>query len=124
MTTPDRELLRELSALRELLEPAPDDSAPPPPQSAPATVAVAQPLLDLAQIFDDDDGFDAAAPAALPRFILQDAVAPARSGREALIDALVAEQLPRLEAALRERLEGLDDAALRAWAEATSTTTD
>lgn len=114
MTTPDRELLRELSSLRDLLEPAASPAPPSQPSPAPAP---AQPLLDLAAIFDDE--FAIAPDPVFPRFTLEPVDEnPAAPCREALIQALVDECLPRLEAALRERLRGLDDTTLRAWAEA------
>jgi hypothetical protein len=89
-------------------------------------------LLDLDGIFGDGPGggdtggFEpAAAHRAFPKFTLDVAVreAPGESGaavapvhdpRAALIQELVAEFLPRIETALRTRLEDLDDGALHA----------
>ena len=118
MTTPDRELLRELSSLKDLLEP-PAAAATPQRQPAPAAPEPAPrtdsaPLLDLAAIFDEGD-LDSLP---FPRFTLAeiDSEEPApEPGREPLIDALVEQHLPRLEAALRRYLRSLDEAELRAW---------
>lgn len=91
-------------------------------------------LLDLDGIFGDGPGDDSSdfVPAttnlAFPKFTLdvavtdapgQSAVAigsnvPANRLREALIQELVAEFLPQIEATLRERLEGLDNDVLHA----------
>jgi hypothetical protein len=87
-------------------------------------------LLDLERIFSDSAG-DLEATPAFPRFTLDVALsdAPGESGamvdplardlranyrREALIQELVAEFLPQIEATLRARLQGLDDEALHA----------
>lgn len=116
MTTPDRELLRELSSLKDLLEPpatAPQRK-PAPPVPEPAPLAEPEPLLNLAAIFDDDD-LDTLP---FPRFTLAeiDGDEPrTEPGRERLIDTLVEQHLPRLEAALRRYLRNLDEAELRAW---------
>lgn len=100
-------------------------------------------LLDLDQIFDDgsearDEIVETAAPdVQFPRFSLDtalpetDVVAPEPVaaprpaagvrrvrpdyGREVLIQELVDEFIPQIEAALRDRLRALDDAALKNW---------
>lgn len=89
-------------------------------------------LLDLGHIFGDDaaPSIDAAADrVAFPKFTLDVALsdAPAEPAsanpvynpnaqqrRAALVQELVAEFLPQIEAALRERLERLDEETLRA----------
>jgi hypothetical protein len=88
-------------------------------------------LLDLDGIFDDElDTESTSTRLAFPKFTLDVTVSdvddePAsandhiarppqtNSPRAALIQELVAEFLPQIEATLRERLNGLDDAALR-----------
>ena len=94
---PRDHLLAELQSLRRVFR-----------QEEPEPAAPAPGLLDLNAIFDEEYG--AAPPGS-------NAPAADALSDETLIEVLVDEFLPRLEAALRERLRRLDPALLRRWAE-------
>jgi hypothetical protein len=127
-------LLDELTSIRALLDG--EQRAALKPEDIPVlddvvgfgVSAPQPPLLDLERIFGDefaagdDEPDSGAAHLAFPKFTLDVALsdapaAPAsthRDARAALIDELVAEFLPQIEATLRARLERLDHAALQA----------
>lgn len=123
----DTNLLDELEALKQLLNDSGTvflDDAPSIPVLRDVVSPGSAPLLDLEDIFDEQMG---AVPApAEPQaataagddddaaLSAETATAP-RWERDLLIQEVVDEFVPRIEAALRERLRRIDDETLRSW---------